>query len=182
MKQTMLSSLLAGMGFAPKSAPVEATALDAGVAELQTQFDAFKLESQEQLTELSTALATAVQAVEAADAKVAELQALVDAAAAEKAELQAKAVEAKAAARKEKIVAAVGTERAEAVATATEGLTDASFDAVLSAMTLSVDTESTSSLFTETGVTAEATAAKVVNAVEESPEMKILRAKYPPAV
>lgn len=180
MKQTMLSSLLAGMGFKPAAAPADAVASDAAVAELQSQFEAFKLESESQITELSTALATAVKAVEAADARVAELQALVDAAEAEKAEAAVKAAEAKTAARKEKIVAAVGTVRAEAVAAATEGLADAAFDAVLSAMTLSVEAEATSPLFTEAGVTAEADAATVANAVVESAEMKILRTKYPP--
>lgn len=179
-KESMLSTLLVSMGFKPQATPVETAEVSDAIATLQASFDAFKLEAEAQTQELSTALATAVKAVESADAKVAELQALVDAAAAEKADMVAKAAEAKAAARKEKIVAAVGTDRAEAVAAATEGLADAAFDAVLSAMTTSTTVEAKSQMFTEVGVAAEADVAAVAAAAEESPEMKILRAIYAP--
>lgn len=174
MKQnTMLSRLMAKLGAVePVSADVEA---------LQADFEAFKTKSEAalaevsaQLTEASTALETAVNAVAEADAKVAELEAKLAAANAEKVAAEVAAAEKRLLARKEKIEAAVGTSNADALMAATQSLDDAAFDAVVSALNMSVDNESKSGMFSEVGAAAQADAAKV----EESPEMKILREKY----
>jgi DNA repair exonuclease SbcCD ATPase subunit len=175
MKQnTMLARLMAKIG---ASEPV----VSASVEALQVEFDAFKASSETaladaaaQLQEVSTALETAVAAVAEADAKAAGLQAQLEAVNAEKIAAEAEAAAKRLTARKEKIEAAVGTSKSDALMAATESLDDAAFDAVVSALSLSVDAEGKTGMFKEVGVAAEADAAKV----EESAEMKILREKY----
>src|ERR1700741_1288820 len=135
MKQDgMLASLLRTLG----GGSVEAAAPDAIVA-LQAEFDAYKAEAQTQQTELASALETAVNAVKAADAKVEAMQAELDAFKAEAQAAAARAAEAKLADRKAKIAAAVGDAKVEALMTATNGLDDTAFAAVLSAMSMAVD-------------------------------------------
>lgn len=170
MKQDgMLATLMRKLG-----GTVEAAAPEAVVA-LQAEFDAFKATAEAQHTELAAALETALNAVKEADAKVAEMQAALDAVAEEQEKALKAAEEAKASARKQKVEAAVGTEKAPALLTATNELDDAAFDAVVSALSMAVDTESKSKMFTEKGAAAEVDP----NAVEEiSAEMKILRDKY----
>jgi hypothetical protein len=79
------------------------------------------------------------------------------------------------AARKEKVVAAVGTAKADPLMAATETLDDAAFEAVMGALSASADTESNSKMFQEKGVTVEVVASQVT---EESAEMKMLKKKY----
>lgn len=64
-------------------------------------------------------------------------------------------------ARKEKIVAAVGTDKADALLTAVDGLADEQFEAIVGAMAMSVDKEAQSPMFTEAGVTGEVDLTKV---------------------
>lgn len=178
----MLDKLKKALGGKEAAKPVEQlevkldttevqAAIDAAVATVSAEFGEFKtsaeaamLEAAEKITSLEAALAEANAALEAANADKA--QAVVDAAAL------------KAAARKEKVIAAVGTERAPALLTVTEGMEDAAFDAVLSALSTGAKAEAESPLFTEVGVDAQADTAKVVES--ESAEMKILKAKYKP--
>jgi hypothetical protein len=171
MKQSMLKTLLGKFGGEEVAAPEALTSL-------QAEFDAFKLEASAQTAELSAALETALTAVKEADARVAELSAAVEAAVAEKAAMVAKAAEAKANARKEKIVAAVGTARADALFAATSNLEDAAFDSVIGALVTSASAEASSKLFTEVGVTGEPSPAQAAAPAVESAEMKILREKY----
>lgn len=173
-KNTVLARLMAKLG---ASEPV----VSASIKILQAEFDAFKASSEAvlaavaaQLQEVSTALETAVAAVADADAKAAELQAQLEAVNAEKIDAETEAALQRLTARKEKIKAAVGTSKSDALMAATESLDDAAFDAVVSALSLSVDAEGKTGMFKEVGVAAEADAAKV----EESTEMKILREKY----
>lgn len=147
---------------------VDSTEMQAVIADLQGQVDAIKAELGVQLETAQTALAEMAGKYEAAQAQLAAI-------AAEKAELVANAAAAKLAARKEKIVAAIGTEKADALMEATDALDDAQFNAVVSAMAGSVEAEAKTDLFKEVGVTAEADASKVN---EESAEMKILKQKY----
>jgi hypothetical protein len=142
-------------------------AVQAAVAELQGQFDEFKQNAE-------AAMAEAAEKITGLQAELTEAKAALDAADAAKAEAEATALAARAKARKEKVVAAIGTERADALLAVTEGMDDAAFEAVVGALGASTETEAAKPLFNEVGADGGADAAKV----EESPEMKILRAKY----
>lgn len=147
---------------------IDASEVQAEIEKLQAQVDAVTAEFGAKLEEAAAALAEMTAKFEAAQAELATL-------AAEKAEMVANARAVKLAARKEKVVAAIGTEKADGLMLATEGLDDAAFEAVVSALAGSVDAEAKTELFSEVGVAAEADAAKVV---EESEEMKLLKQKY----
>ena len=140
------------------------TEMDAGITKLAADF----AESQAALTAALTALAEMTTNYEAAHTA---LNIYI----AEKADLAVKAEVAKFAARKEKVVSAIGTEKADGLMLATQGLDDAAFDAVVSALAGSVDVEASKGLFAEVGVSASADTTKIV---AESPEMKILKQKY----
>lgn len=148
---------------------IETLSIAIDTSALQLELDAIKAEFGVQLDAANAALAELTGKYEVATAQLAAI-------AAEKAELVANAAAAKLAARKEKIVAAIGTEKSDALMTATEGLDDAQFNAVVSAMAGSVEAEAKTDLFKEVGVTADADASKVT---EESAEMQILKKKYP---
>jgi len=116
---------------------------------------------------------------------LAELQAQFAAVSAElatvkaaKEKMEADAKSAKMSARKEKIVAAVGTDKSEALFTATESLADEQFEAVVGAMSANIDKEAASPAFTEQGVGHSADASKVVAEAEQSTIEAKLRAKY----
>lgn len=101
-------------------------------------------------------LASQTEQLSAIQAQLAEAQALLAAVEDAKATLVADAKAAKLAARKESIVAAVGTSRADALMTATESLDEVQFTAVVSAMAMSFEAEAESPMFKESGVAAEA--------------------------
>ncbi len=79
------------------------------------------------------------------------------------------------AARKEKVTAIVGTVKAEEFMTAAGAFSDVQFEAVVGMLAASFDNENKSLMFKEVGVSATADATQVV---EESAEMKALKAKY----
>lgn len=168
MKDTMLSRLVKKLG----GTEVEVTA--EAVTTIQSEFDAFKLSAEAEKLELSTALETAMQAVKDADVAVAALQAEVAALKSTVDEAKVSAEQTKATTRKEKIVAAVGTTKADALFTATESLADEQFNAVVESLTSAASVESKSKMFTEQGAAAEVDPSKVV---EQSTEMKILLAR-----
>lgn len=170
MKQSMLATLVRKISGEQAAAPE-------AVASLQAEFDAFRAEASAQHAELSAALETALSAVKEADTRVAELTAAAEAAQAELAAMVNAAAEAKATARKNKIVAVVGTERADALFAATSNLDDAAFDNVVGALVVAGDTEARSKLFTEVGAAGETSPAQAA-AETESAEMRILREKY----
>lgn len=130
---------------------------EAGIATLTADFSA----AQSALTEMTANFEAA--------------QAALNALTAEKAEMAVKAEAAKFTARKEKVVSAIGTEKADGLMLATQGLDDAAFDAVVSALAGSVDAEAKTGLFKEVGVAASADTTKIV---AESAEMKIINKKY----
>lgn len=119
------------------------------------------------LQEATTALATA-------NAQIAELTALVNQAATFKAEAEKAAQATKLAARKEKAVLTVGTEKADKLMTATAGMEDEQFNTVLSVMASTMSTEETSDLFTEQGVEGNAD----TSAVQTNKTLELLQAKY----
>jgi hypothetical protein len=121
------------------------------------------------LTELQAAFAELTTKFEEAQADLAVVEN-------EKKELATKAEEARLVARKEKIVAAVGTSQADALMAAVGGLEDAQFNAVVSAMATSREAEANTEAFQEIGVSANADASKV--AVEKSALEAKLEEKY----
>ncbi|MDE3023520.1 MAG: hypothetical protein KGI54_17000, partial [Pseudomonadota bacterium] len=128
------------------------------LASQQADFQAM----QELMEELSTKLQKAEAALQ--DNQAAK-EALI-------AEAKAKTL----AARKEKVMAAIGeNEKADKLLVATEGMDDEAFTAVVSALAGSVEKEAQSEMFKEVGVAAQADAAKVV---EKSAVMKALQEKY----
>jgi len=167
-KDSMLAKLIGS--FSPEAA--EAVASDATAA-VQAELAAFKATAEAETTELSTALTTALSAVAEADSKVAELSTQLAALTAQLSEFKEQAATAKLAARKEKLVAAVGTKRADALMESTQGVDDAAFETVVSALSLSASLEEKTKMFTEQGADAQADATKTV--VEESATMKIVR-------
>lgn len=92
-----------------------------------------------------------------------------------KAALIAEAASKKLAARKEKVEMVIGTVKAASLLSATEALDDVAFDAVVTALAGSVEEESKGKMFKELGASGTTDASKVV---EESAEMKALKAKY----
>lgn len=136
---------------------VDASAIQAELASVQ-----------EQLTGLVSALTEMTAKYEGAHAALTALTA-------EKELLLAAQAAAKMTARMGKIEAAIGTEKAAGLMAATEGLEDAAFEAVVSALAGSVDAEAKTGMFQEVGATGQPDAAKIV---EESAEMKILKQKY----
>lgn len=152
-----------------------------------------EVEASAELSDVQAQLAEALSQVETANAMIAEMtaahaealsavereleaaKAALDALKAEKAEMIAKAEAAKQKARKEKVVAIIGTEKADALMAATAHLDDAAFEAVVSALAVSVEVEASSDMFKEVGVDAEVDTAK---AVQESEEMRLIKQKY----
>ena len=117
-------------------------------------------------------LAAAVEGLAGMTANFEAAQAVVNALTAEKAESAVKAEAAKYTARKEKVVLAIGTAKADGLMLATQGLDDVSFDAVVSALAGSVDVEASKGLFAEVGVSASADTTKID---EESSVMKLIK-------
>lgn len=166
-----LARLLKGWG----AAPAEAVAPEA-LAELQAQFDAFKAEAAADVADLSAKLTEALDAMKSLEAERDSMSAKLKEAADAAAKMAADAAAAKLAARKEKITAAVGTARADAVFAAVEGMEDAQFEAVLSVMSAAGTAEAQSAMFTEQGASVEVDPVAASEGV--SKEMQILRAKY----
>lgn len=169
-KDSLLSRIAAAMS--PAEGQLK---LVADLENLQAEFEAFKAEAnalleaaEAQVQEMTQALQDKTEQVEALQAEVSQLKTSAEA-------LMKTAEEKRLAARKEKIVAAIGTGQADALMAATTSMEDAQFEAVLAALAGKQETESKSKMFTEQGVAAEVDAATYV---EETPEMKALRGKY----
>lgn len=177
----MLKALMKAAGIKQEEKPVEAAAEPTQELTLVVDTSAVQAELDGLRAEFESFKETAEQMVAVAEAQVAELKAALDAANAalaaaevEKIDAEAAAEAQRLAARKEKVEAAIGTEKAAGLLAATENLDDAAFEAVVSALAGSIEAEAKTSLFKETGVAAEADAAQV----EESETMRILKAKY----
>lgn len=149
-------------------------AVQAAVAELNGKFDEYKQTADAAMAEAAEKITGLQGELAAMAGKLTEAQAALDAADEEAVKAAQEAAALKLTARKEKVVASLGTERAEALLKATEGMDDAAFEAVASALGVSAAVEAASPLFKEVGVDAQADASKIV----ESPEMRILKNKY----
>lgn len=121
-----------------------------------------------QLTQAQATLATQSEELAALTKMVGELSAkfeqtnaALEASEATKAALVAEATAKRLATRKEAIVAAVGTSKADSLMAATESLDDTQFNAIVGAMAASFEAEAKSKMFTEAGVAAEAVVAEV---------------------
>jgi hypothetical protein len=145
------------------AAPELAAKLASSMEALASQAEALKAVT-EKLTEMSALYEVAQAALQASDA--AKEQLVVD------------AMQVRLAARKEAIVASIGTAKADALLAATDALDDYAFNAVVSAMANSFETEASSALFSEVGVAVKTDPSAVVTEPEESKESKLLKAKY----
>lgn len=125
----------------------------------------------DQSAELQLALASQVEAFaelqnshKELTAKFEQAQAALAVIEAEKASLVAQAAATKLEARKASVVAAIGTEKAAAMLEATSSLGDEQFEAVVGALTTSLEVEAQSMMFKEVGVSGEVDASKIDDA------------------
>lgn len=172
----MLDAIKKKLGMATSVAavkPIESFAEITEVAQEQLSVMGGPLDTA--LAALTGDLATAVASLAEMTINFEAAQTALNALTAEKAEMAVKAQAAKFTARKEKVVMAIGTEKADGLMLATQELDDAAFGAVVSALAGSVEVEAKTGLFQEVGVSASADTTKIV---AESPEMKILKQKF----
>lgn len=133
--------------------------VEMSAAELATELTTTKttLEAQvAQFSELSTKYASLEASFAELTSQLESAQAALAAADTAKKQLEVDAHTAKMTARKERIVAFVGDEKAEALMAATESLDDVTFNLIVDAKATALATEASSPLFQETGVAAEA--------------------------
>lgn len=143
-----LADLLKKFGLSAPEANAQVDLKD--TAELQQMLDV--LEGQE------TSLAEALVANDTLQAEVDSLKSQLEQFAEAKAQAEADALKTKMEARMASLSKDVGDERAAKVLAATEGMDDASFEAIASALKMSAVEEAKSEMFTEQGVAAEAPA------------------------
>lgn len=179
----MLKELQKALGMKPAEKQVTTETLElkldtsdiqATVDAMKAEFDEFKQTAEALLAESEAKTKSLTEQLEAANALVADFRAAAVMAEAEKLQAVADAAAAKLAGRKEKLVALLGTERADALLTVTENMEDAGFDAVVSALGVGAAAEADAPLFKEVGATVEADAAQIV----ETAEMRALKSKY----
>lgn len=115
------------------------------------------------VVELQASLVSATAELADAKTKIAELTTLVEAAADFHAEQAKAALEAKLDARKAKVAAAVGSDKADALMAATASMEDGAFDAVMAAMATTQNSEAETPLFKEVGVEASADPTKLAS-------------------
>lgn len=142
----------------------EVAELTASVTSLTSQLDA----SVNLVNELTTKVEELSASLEAANAIVAKAEA-------EKNEIIENVFNQKMNARKERIVASVGTAKADTLFEATKSLADTEFDAVVGAVENTFKTEASSEMFEEVGASAEVV---VANVEEKSALEKALKQKY----
>jgi hypothetical protein len=169
MKDTSLLAKIMG-----KSVEIDVLQTEA-YKTLSAEFETFKADANAlvesyttQVGDLTTALATATEQVTSLTAALAEANAEKTAAA------EAAAAQ-KTATRKEKIVALVGEDKADALLQVTSDMDDPRFDTFMTAIGGVSANEAKSPLFTEAGVTTEVEAPKTAG---KSKEMLLLEEKY----
>lgn len=135
---------------------------------LTAEYNSYKETAEALMAEAEAKVAEKDAAIAALQAQLQEYAAVAaqQKAAAELAAEEAKAMKAKA--RKDKIEAAVGTDKAPALLAALEPLGDEQFEAVVSGLAASVDTEAASPLFAEQGAAGQIDEAKL----NEKPSFK----------
>jgi hypothetical protein len=111
-----------------------------------------------ELSEMKASFALVSEELTAAKAELEKAQAALNAAAEEKAKAEADALAAKMNARKEKAVAAMGTEKADAFMAATEQMDETQFESFLAIFNTNATAEAKSEMFQEVGVETKADA------------------------
>jgi len=124
---------------------------------------------------LQSAVASLTEQLTAKDTLIASLTAQVDAAHEFKAAAEKAAAEARVAARTSKLTALVGNVQAASLQAATASMDEASFEAVVSALSLKTTVEANSAEFSEVGVDGNADAAKLVAEANGSRVMDYLK-------
>lgn len=160
-----LADLMKRFGLSAKEVDAQVDLKD--TAELQEMLAV--LETQE------TALAEALVTIDELQAEKEALQTQMQEFAEQKAAAEANAKQMKMDARLASLSKEVGDERAAKVLAATEGMDDAAFDAIASALKMSADNEAKSTLFTEQGANEEVSPDARQT---ETTEMKILKEKF----
>lgn len=150
----------------PENGQVELSVVQSALADAQAA-----------LSEKTTELLTAQSALAEMASKFESINQQLAAVSEHRDAVLAKAKAEKDEARLSSIKASVGDEKAPALFAATANMSDEDFQAVVGALAGSVVTEGQSKMFTEVGISAEANVAQV-SQLEESKEMKILKAKY----
>lgn len=146
----------------------------AGGAELAEKLASFETQFADQGALLTTALAQLAESQAALADVTAALKEVSDA----KELAEADALATKLAARKAAVVAALGTDKADAFMAATDAMPDAQFDTVMAAMATSSVIEANSPAFNEAGVDASADVDALVAEAETSGTGALLAAKY----
>ena len=164
----MLNGLKKKLGMVPATEAKETKMVDETV-----QADLSAVNVTAELSALQASFASQSEAFAKLSKDLEAAQAALSAVEGAKAALEAEAKNKQLAARKQRVEMAIGTEKAPTMLSATEQLDDAQFEAIVSAMAMSFETEANSQMFKETGVSAKAEAV----ADEESLEMKIIKAK-----
>lgn len=140
------------------------------------------LETNSQLTDqlagYNERFAAQAAELEAALRELAETKAALTAIQEANAKAAADTLAAKLAARKEAIVAALGTERADAFMAATKDMPDEQFKTVMAAMALNAEAEANKPEFTEVGVDAQADVNALQAEAASNGTAAILKAKY----
>ena len=131
-------------------------------------------QAQETLVAQAADMQALTELVEEMSTKYTALQSSLAASEAAKASLVLDAKAKQLAARREAIVAAVGSSKVDSLMSATELLSDEQFGAVVGAMSVALNVESKSVMFNEVGISA----SPVVETKEETAEMKILKARF----
>lgn len=129
-------------------------------------------------SDTQAALTAALAELGEVRASLAEVTAALSAVHEAKELAEANALATKLAARKEKVVAALGTDRADAFMAATLAMPDAQFDTVMAAMAVTSAGEAASPAFTEKGVETSANVEALVAEAETSGTGAMLAAKY----
>jgi hypothetical protein len=167
----MLDALKRKMGISPTAKEVKMKNPADAVVELAvnvTELPAF--------TELTAAFASQAETLAAVVEELAQAKFALAAVQEAKELALSQAKKIKMDARRVTVEASIGTAKADAFLSATEALDDTAFASVASALAGSVEAEANTALFTEVGVTGEATPESLPEA--KSQEMKILEAKY----
>lgn len=132
------------------------------------------------VAEQGDALAVATAAAAAAVAELADTKAALAAFVEVQEKAEAEALASKLAARKDAIVAALGTDRADAFMAATAAMPDAQFHTVMAAMAVASTNEASQPEFKEVGVEGKADMAKVEADAASNGTMDYLKSKYAP--
>jgi hypothetical protein len=170
---------LLGLAQAPAQAEVDKQDVTAGSEATGEGLEVFDADGKLVATsDTQAALTAALAELGEVRASLAEVTAALSAVHEAKELAEANALATKLAARKEKVVAALGTALADVFMGATESMPDAQFDTVMAAMAVSSASEADSLAFKQLGVEAQANVDALVAEAATSGTGAMLAAKY----